>query len=240
MSKLELVLFDLDDTLYPEMQYVMSGFRHVSRKLFPTEDMQNEVYCKMIELFSKDRGHVFDNLAEELIRKGFDDLPGGLGPDTLARYMIDEYRNHVPRITLYKDAQHVLDKLRSKGLKLGLVTDGTAEIQRKKVEALNLQRLFHCTIYTDELGPGRKYWKPSCYPFQLALDKMALSAQEACYVGDNPSKDFEGPSRLGMSTVWVRRESGVYSDACMHTEPTFQISSLVELEELPLFSSDIK
>jgi len=235
LSKLKAVLFDLDDTLYPEMQYVRSGFRHVSRSLFTDKSMQEKAYCRMLELFSEDKNHVFDNLSEELIQTGIHSIVDSLDASDLAIFMICGYRNHTPEISLYRDAKYILKKLLDSGLKLGLVTDGWRAVQRRKVEALNLEPLFDCIIFTDELGPDRKYWKPSPYPFELAIENMGVSVEEVCYVGDNPSKDFQGPAAIGIPTIWIRRKAGVYFDACVTIEPTFQIPDLMKLEELPLF-----
>lgn len=244
MSKIKLVLFDLDDTLYPESEYVRSGFRHVSRCLFDTDDAREQIYRRMMELFDEDKGHVFDNLSKEisilkigspLLQRSEELSPDEWTPSTLASWMINEYRNHIPQIKLAEDARSILQILRERGFKVGLVTDGVAAVQKRKVEALGVRDYLDCVIYTDELAPNRAYWKPSPYPFKLALDLFSVQPENACYVGDNPSKDFEGPSKLGMYTVWIRRESGVYASAKIATEPTFRVNSLLELLDIPIF-----
>lgn len=60
-------------------------------------------------------------------------------------------------------------------------------------------------VVTDLLGPDRQFWKPHTRPFEVALSKLGVEPKRAVYVGDNPTKDFYGPTQLGMRTVRIRR-----------------------------------
>jgi len=66
MNEIKVFIFDLDDTLYPEIQYVWSGFRAVSCMLADTKELQNRLFNEMQELFRSDRKKVFDRLVERL------------------------------------------------------------------------------------------------------------------------------------------------------------------------------
>jgi putative hydrolase of the HAD superfamily len=235
LDRMELVLFDLDDTLYPELEYVYSGFWHVSRCLFNANDEREKVYQRMVEFFDEDRGHVFDNLAREISARKSVLFPLKQEDSTLVSWMINEYRAHVPEIKLDQGTISILEMLKKHGLKIGLITDGIAAVQKRKVEALGVRDLIDYVIYTDDLAPNREYWKPSPYPFELALKYASVKPANACYIGDNPSKDFDGPSKLGMYTVWLRRDSGVYSCARITTKPDFEVRSLLEIRDIPIF-----
>jgi len=90
-------------------------------------------------------------------------------------------------------------------------------------------------VYTDKLGPERKYWKPSTYAFEKTLDYFGIEASNMCYIGDNPSKDFIGPSSLGIQTAWIRRPEGIYREVVPEDgliNVNYKISSLYDL--LPL------
>jgi len=227
-----VVLFDLDDTLYPEIEYVRSGFRAVSRVFASSAVSPDRMLTWMEEFFVADRHHVFDALAARLILTDFSqghaynpDTPGSrlCCPDrgstrsaeisTLALKMIECYRGHTPEIHLYPDAARCLETMRARHMPIGLITDGLAAVQEKKVQALGLEEVFDLIIYTDHLGPDRLYWKPSPRAFEIAAGHFGVSPTRCCYVCDNPTKDFAGPAQLGMPVVWVRRAGGIYANA---------------------------
>lgn len=218
MSELKVLIFDLDDTLYPEIEYVWSGFRAVSRILADTEAMQDKLFNDLQELFRVNRGNVFDRFIERLLlhpEKYPEDLIQKifrLEPKNIINEMILCYRLHDPQIALYEEAPSILELIKANGRRLGLITDGFWEAQERKVQSLGVEKWLELILYTDKLGPDRKYWKPSPYAFRKALDYYGVKAGNVCYIGDNPAKDFIGPSSLGIKTVWIRRPEGLYKE----------------------------
>lgn len=218
MSELKVFIFDLDDTLYPEIEYVWSGFRAVSRMLADTEEMQDRLFNDMQELFKDDRKKVFDRFIEGLLlhpEKYPEDLIqkiSRLAPKDMINEMILCYRLHDPQISLYDEVPCILELLKAMGMRLGLITDGFWEAQERKVKSLGLEKWMELILYTDKLGPDRKYWKPSPCAFRKALDYYGVEAGSMYYIGDNPVKDFIGPFSLGIKTAWIRRPEGLYKD----------------------------
>lgn len=193
------VVFDLDDSLYPERQYVTSGMRAVSawleqRLRFPKERTFREL-CALAE--TAERGQTFNHWAEFY----------ELDPRIWVLRMVQVYRCHSPQIRPYPEVNAVLQRLAAR-CRLGLVSDGYREAQRRKWDALKLDQYFHAVVFSDDLG--RDNWKPSPLPFRTALAKLAAPAERAVYVGDNPSKDFSGARRIGMQTIRLRRQDGLY------------------------------
>lgn len=239
---ISLVIFDLDDTLYPEIDFVMSGFRAVSKQFAATEEAASRLFARMQEIFSFNKRKVFDTLIEEpdMVELLRSDALGSAGTaaaiTSLALRMVDCYRNHEPRISLYPDVSETLDELARRQIHLALLTDGEASMQARKIRALGLERLLEFIVYTDALGPGRQYWKPSVVPFRIVLEHFGVTPSSACYVADNPIKDFVGPNRLGIFTVRILRENGFYSKAELKSDATYTINELRELLLLPLFS----
>ncbi|MBF0465848.1 MAG: HAD-IA family hydrolase [Nitrospirae bacterium] len=194
---MKAALFDLDDTLYPEMDFVKSGFRVVSEYLSREFSHDNDfLFNQMLEIIKSDgRGKVFDGILYEI---------GKFSSENLLT-LIYLYRNHKPDIHLYADVVPVIKKLRDSDVKTAIITDGMASVQQNKVNALGLQSLFDVIIYTDTLGS--KYWKPSYMPFQVALNLLSLSTSSECvYVGDNPAKDFIGAEALGIQGIQILRD----------------------------------
>ena len=100
--------------------------------------------------------------------------------------------------------------LRSKGIKVGVITDGRPEGQRNKIEVLGLAGLVDNIIITDELG-GIQFRKPCDIAFRIMQTLWKLPASQMVYVGDNPVKDFQAPQQLGMKSVWLKNIDGLYS-----------------------------
>ncbi|MET4694677.1 HAD family hydrolase [Endozoicomonas lisbonensis] len=219
---IKAVVFDLDDTLYPEASYVMSGFKAVDR-YFCEELGVPGFYRHAQHLFQKGhRGRIFN---EVLDRLNFE------YDEALIKRLIAVYRSHVPSITLSPDTVNILDWL-SGQYKLGLITDGYQEAQRNKIKALGISEYFQAICVTDELG--RAFWKPHSKPYILVQDGLGVKPEQCVYIADNPNKDFVTPKKMGWMTVRLSSDSGEYSHAAV--QPDFQaefiIHSLSELKHI--------
>lgn len=195
-----VVAFDLDDTLYPEAEFVRSGFREVAHwsavKLSRDPDA---TFLELLDLFDGGiRGTVFDSWVAEQ----------GLSTELIGE-MVAVYRNHYPRITPFPGIREMLSELR-RDFRLGLLSDGPAAIQERKLSALGIGHQFDAVVFSDRLG--RDSWKPSLKPFMALVDALEVVPEEAIYVGDNPAKDFVACRQLGMSSIWFRQSSGIYSN----------------------------
>ncbi|MEO5356437.1 MAG: HAD hydrolase-like protein [Nitrospirae bacterium YQR-1] len=194
---MKAALFDLDDTLYPEMEFVKSGFKVVSEYMANVFSLDSGIlFNRMMEILnSTGRGKVFDNILGET----------GQFSNENVLTLLYLYRDHSPDITLYDDVVPVITKLKDSGIKTAVITDGMASVQQNKIKALGLESLVDVVIYTDILG--REYWKPSHVPFQTAFNLLGQKAPYAAvYVGDNPAKDFTGAEALGIEGVHIIRD----------------------------------
>jgi putative hydrolase of the HAD superfamily len=129
----------------------------------------------------------------------------------------------------------LLTELRARGHRLALLSDGLAEVQRRKLAALGLAGLFDEIVITDELG--RDAWKPSKVGFERILGALDVEGQFAMYVSDNPHKDFAGPHRLGMRTVRIVRSCTEHGEALAPApehQPQRMICALHELLATPV------
>ena len=121
-----LVVFDLDDTLYDEIEYCRSGFAAVSAFLagMPNAPDCDSIFAALWGQFTAgNRTRTFDAALEEL---GID------YDERRVLELVEVYRNHVPKITLPEDSRDILVELSSK-YALGLLTDGFLPAQRLKV-----------------------------------------------------------------------------------------------------------
>jgi len=217
-----IVVFDLDDTLFPEKDFVLSGFQAVDEWLL--HKLQLVGFNRMAsQLFNAGRrGDIFD---QALLRIGTDPLPG------LIRRMVDVYRSHPPRISLPEETGRVLSELKG-NTSLAIITDGYLEVQKRKVAALNVSQYMDCIIYSDE--EGHEAWKPSSRPYQRVTEYFRMPNAQFVYVGDNPTKDFISPNRLGWITIRIRKEGGEHfeRDPTGEHQATYTVQKLSDIVPL--------
>jgi len=221
---IKALLFDLDDTLYDEKQFVKSGFIEVAEFVEDKLKIDKDFFYKiLIDIFNGgSRGNIF-NLALEKVNIVSD--------EDIISSMVKIYRGHNPNIRLEEDVKSLIIKLKEI-YSLGIVTDGYFKVQKKKVQVLKLEELFDSIIYTDEYG--REYWKPNVFGYKLALERFQIVPGEAVYIGDNPYKDFIGAKKIGISTVRVKNQNREYSNVKLNKEyeADYEIKELHEILEL--------
>ncbi|MGH2791300.1 MAG: HAD family hydrolase [Actinomycetota bacterium] len=222
MRALQAVVFDLDDTLFPERDFVLSGFRAVAHWAEPRLGVPAERgFGELTALFES--GVRGDTFARWL--KGH-----GGGDPSLESVMVEVYRSHQPRLSPRPGAPELLRRLKERYL-LGLVTDGPVPVQRAKLEALGLRERFDAVVFSDELGGGATR-KPNPLPFNTVLDLLGAPGGRAVYVADNPAKDFLGARRAGMLSIRFRADDGIYrmlEPQTVEHAPDEEIGSLLEL-----------
>jgi putative hydrolase of the HAD superfamily len=215
------VLFDLDDTLYPECEFVRSGLAAVSAEIERRFGVRADRARRALdeELAERGRGQTIDGA---LRRLGLAGDPGAVAE------LVAAYRSHKPDIALFPDALRALERLGAARVRLGLVTDGDPTAQRSKASALGLAHWMGALCFTWDDGPG--CGKPHPRGFERALVALGASPDEAVYVGDNPAKDFLGARRLGLWTVRLRRGPFAGTHAAPGCDADAAIDSLDELE----------
>lgn len=118
-----------------------------------------------------------------------------------ADQLIDAFRavrgNHV---TVYDEVREVLTEL-AVHHRLGIITNGPADLQRMKVAATGLADLFGVVVISGELGWG----KPEVAPFAHAMQALDAESDSTTMLGDNVSRDVVGARAAGIDAVWVTR-----------------------------------
>jgi putative hydrolase of the HAD superfamily len=103
---------------------------------------------------------------------------------------------------LFSDVAHTLSALRSAGLRLGLITNGSVSMQSRKLECLSLSSSFDTILISAAEGIS----KPTPEIFRHALERLEADAPESVFVGDHPEIDIRGARSAGMRAIW-RRDS---------------------------------
>ncbi len=217
---IEALVFDLDDTLYLESDFVASGYRAVARHV------ARKYACRYVDVFyamMTTFAGVGRNLVFPMVIERF------LNPSVSLSELVDVYRRHRPKIGLFPGYSELLANLGRK-YRLGVITDGLPAVQRRKVRALGVDEIVDDVIYTWEYGPERE--KPHPFSFSLMMDKLCVSPSHAVFVGDNPFKDWAGAHGAGMKFAYVRPAGGDYQRHQQHREPEFLIDSLHQLPSI--------
>ena len=187
------IIFDLDDTLYSEKQYVRSGYKRIGEYL-----ERNEAADRLWYYFSEGKPAIdcYLNEINEINKK---------------ENCLRIYREHMPDIELYDGVIELIQSLKERNIKIGIITDGRPKGQRNKIKALGLDKIVDDIIITDELG-GTQFRKPNDISFRIMQNRWRLPYEEIIYVGDNPKKDFQAAKQLGMRWRYFRNVDGLYFD----------------------------
>lgn len=186
--EMEVVAFDLDDTLFPEIDYLHSAYREIAL-ILSTKYTIAEVEC-----------------CNAMINGGFDALMAlldykGIKHNEDVMWCVEKYRHHVPTISLSPDTEMTLTELKRRGYSLALITDGRVITQSLKIDGLGLHRYFseEDVSISEQIGAD----KTSPLPFRAVMLRHP-DAERYVYVGDNPKKDFFQPNALGWTTIGLR------------------------------------
>jgi len=196
------VIFDLDDTLYLERDYVFSGYTAVAEAVAPHAGAGPKALVSLMRTWFESglTTGTFDRLLEQY-------------PSARAAWSVPDlvivYRNHSPNISLAPRVESLIAALAETGVFLGIVSDGHLQGQQEKAKALRLSEKFGAVVFTDQWGTSD--WKPSRRGFHEIEAVSGLKGTALTYIGDNPTKDFTAPNRLGWNTVRLRCPGQVHA-----------------------------
>lgn len=207
------VIFDLDDTLVYEIEFLKSAFKEIAEKLEPERDL--ELYEEMFSFYEK-KVNVFAVLHQKYPNYSKEDL-------------LNIYRNHFPSLKLNEGAREVLNFCTDKGYKIGLISDGRSITQRNKLKSLEIEHVFEKIVISEEFGST----KPNSENYKVFVLDREL---EYYYIADNPQKDFIAPNKLGWTTICLldkgKNIHRQYFDIDLEYLPKLKISNLMELIEI--------
>ena len=198
-ADIEAVVFDLDGTLLDRRRsferFVRDQWERFADSL---QAADQEQYVQTLIELDRDGYAPRKSLFTDVIMRF--NLPSGL-----AGTLRDDYRAGFPSAcVLFSDAVQTLSRLRTSGLKLGLITNGSTRMQGRKLECLALSAMFDTILISEAEGIS----KPDRQIFHRALARLSTNAAQAVFVGDHPEVDVAGARAAGMQAIW-RRDSGV-------------------------------
>ncbi|MCD9486618.1 HAD family hydrolase [Photobacterium iliopiscarium] len=183
INKNNVWVFDLDDTLYKERDYQISGYNSIASLIhqFYQQDVN-----PIIKQAIKDKEDVLQSICNYL------NLPLSVKDSLLW-----QYRNHIPKLILDDETKQTLSHIEKGSLAIAILTDGRSISQRAKIASFGLS---HYDLYiSEEWGKD----KPDDKRFLAIMDKYPC-ADSFIYVGDNIKKDFITPNKLGWITIGLK------------------------------------
>ncbi|MBO4900088.1 MAG: HAD hydrolase-like protein [Lachnospiraceae bacterium] len=220
-KKIKAVIFDLDDTLLSEYEFVVSGYKYVSVFL-----------SRMIGVSAEEINERLWELSKDTYANAFNRLFDSYGiayTKNEVISLVDAYRNHPANLTFYPDVYPTLNALKEKGILTDIISDGDPQRQWNKInfavaamqsdnrsendgqELASPDKWFDAIILNDEFG-GERFRKPNPHGFKVIAGKLGIDPSEMIYVGDNPAKDFHISADLPVRTARIIREHGIYND----------------------------
>ena|SRR3989344_910407 len=198
------VLFDLDDTLYD-----MGGRHDIARRavaqfladrLSALPEVAENVFREGRDATQKSlhgQGSAFSRLL--YIQKGIERLTGRTQIAVSLEAEKVFWDAFISGIRLREGVMDLILYLRSRGIKIAVVTNMIAQPQMKKMLELGLDGLCDVLVSSEEAGEN----KPGAKPFLLALEKLKLTPADVVMVGDDYEADMIGASNLGMRAVYL-------------------------------------
>jgi putative hydrolase of the HAD superfamily len=151
----------------------------------------------------------------------------GVDNRALADQIGDSYSaTRIQAIWLFPGALDTLHHLQQQGVRLALVTNGTACEQRQKIEQFDLARFFDCVVIEGEFGVG----KPDARVYHHALAQVQVQPEHVWMVGDNLEWDVFGAQQVGICGIWVDAAGKGFLQSGPN-QPDRIISSITELAE---------
>jgi putative hydrolase of the HAD superfamily len=188
------VLFDLDETLLDRSASIIRYFGLLWASFGADEGVPEDSFIdQLIRLDGNgyvDRETFFRNVVERV-------LPSR-SAETIAAHFLDNAWNDP---ILMPGALTGIETLKSRGLKIGIITNGGSRNQRKKIRNTGLDAVADCIVVSEEVGVK----KPDPRIFRSAAERIAINPANSWFVGDHPEFDIIGASRVGFQTVWITR-----------------------------------
>jgi putative hydrolase of the HAD superfamily len=211
---LEAVLFDWGDTL---MQFAYSpelvsaghraGLAAIVRDGLPQADALTERFRAEYEPLFWVPGTIEEIEYPGLVRRLLGDFGVEIDDDELTRFLEAEHAAWDPARILAAHTHPLLESLRARGLKLGLVSNAfdPGWLLHRDLEQMGIEGRLDFSVFSSEVGTR----KPHPAIFERALEALGVEPGRALFVGDRLYEDVRGAAEVGMTTVqalWFRAD----------------------------------
>ena len=221
---LKAIIFDLDNTLIDFMkmkrlcsEVAIDGMIDAGLKM-----PRKKAVKKLFEMYWK---HGIED--QNIFSKFLKEVNGEVDDRVLASAIVPYRKLKDGLLTPYPGVRRTLAKLRQKGLKLAIVTDAPRLQAWLRLVAMNLDDYFDFVVAYEDTGKR----KPHAMPFNAALKKLNLKAEQCMMVGDWPDRDMVGAKKLGMKTCFAKY-GWQFKKPLPKIEADYEIKSIEEISDI--------
>lgn len=150
-------------------------------------------------------------------------------PAAPSRIVRELLKNYTAATYFLPNAPAILDELKMRGFKLGLVTNGPEDMQKATINHLLIRGKFDQIVISGTPDVGIRKPNPGIY--QLILERLNVPPDEALFVGDRLDTDIAGALASHIYNVWLNRENREITPA--DPQPDLTITDLNQLLEIP-------
>ncbi len=194
---IKAALFDLDNTLIDFMRMKRNSCEAAISAMIDAglKIKKEKALKKLFKLYDK-----YGLEDKKIFQKFLKEEKGKIDYRILANAIV-AYRNvRTSYLQPFPHTDYVLLKLKSKGIKLAIVSDAPRLKAWLRLMAMKIGNFFDIVVAFEDT----KQLKPSNLPFEAALKKLKLKPEECLMVGDLPHRDIEGAKKLGMKTCFAK------------------------------------
>jgi putative hydrolase of the HAD superfamily len=235
--KMELILFDLDDTLmafdivsetawekavdiFLQNQSINIDRDIILKKIHSTRKW----YWTDTERHKEGRKNIV-HARREIVKLALNDYRS-METREIEKLANDYTRIHEELWYLFDDVEETLKKIKYKEMKLGIMTNGTSESQRGKLKRFNMEKYCDYIYIEGEIG----YGKPDMKIYKYMLEETKIAVENIIMVGDNLVWDIEPPKKLGINTIWINTKGAKLEDTNIRPNKTIQkISDIINI-----------
>ena len=212
------VIFDLDETLFARVHsmkaFVEDQLVNKYPHVFPDPSLATARFLELDNRGRSSKSKVYQTLITEF----------EVDDQSLATELFDHYSKNAWRFAVaFEGLDEAFNEVRALGAKIGIVTNGSSDIQLRSLLALNLDRLVDDYIISEAVGLR----KPDARIFHLAARNLSVRTTDCIFVGDSPVADIQGAKQVGMKTIWFPNGAVWPSDGSERADA--EIHSLFEL-----------
>lgn len=207
------VVFDLDETILDRTKSIERFISYQHNKLVELGNSIDFMDYKNRFMYLDNNGYtwkdkVYGCLIEEFEIKGI----------TMEKLLEDYVQNFNKFVCAMPNLYKVLDFLKNKEIKMGIITNGKTNFQMRNIEALHIRDYFDVILISEKEGIK----KPQPEIFIKALDILKVESSYSLFIGDHFENDIKGATNIGMKALLFDRKNN-------NTEYRDRIENLIDI-----------
>ena len=143
----------------------------------------------------------------------------------IKKEMRNELLDLYKKLSPYPEVKECLDGLKTKKIKIAILSNGTPDLLTELVKSNNIENYFNDIMSIESVG----VYKPDSRVYEMPIKKYDCEPKNICFMSSN-TWDVSGGGLFGYSAVWVNRFNKVFDK--LDYKPKYIINNLIELLEI--------